>query len=273
MDHEMNKCIHQVSLHSPSTEPSPEEIKRIIIFGFPHCGTTILRSIIGHIEEVEEILGEKNEINDKLLKQVKDKKYILCKDPNMNTVFFSDKYKEYIKIFIVRNPLWVFSSLNKRFLYKINNDVKNSHSIKRYIKTLGHFHHYLQHPQENLYLIRYEDIFDNHYQVLKNIFNQIGFSYTDQIFKNEEYENKKTNMNEKIPSSKPKDHIHELYRLYQINLPFVCQNYMEKIDLLQEQIDEIGNNEIIQVVYPEVKTIIPMIKPSVTKSFTNTTST
>ena len=29
--------------------------KKIIICGYSHCGTSILKSIIGHIEEVEEI--------------------------------------------------------------------------------------------------------------------------------------------------------------------------------------------------------------------------
>ena len=28
--------------------------KKILICGYSHCGTTILKSIIGHIEEVEE---------------------------------------------------------------------------------------------------------------------------------------------------------------------------------------------------------------------------
>lgn len=30
--------------------------KKIIVFGFPHSGTSILKSIIGHVETVEEIV-------------------------------------------------------------------------------------------------------------------------------------------------------------------------------------------------------------------------
>ena len=33
-------------------------MKKILIFGFPHSGTTILKSIIGHIDNVEEIINE-----------------------------------------------------------------------------------------------------------------------------------------------------------------------------------------------------------------------
>ena len=32
--------------------------QKILICGFPHCGTSILKSIIGHIEDVEEIYDE-----------------------------------------------------------------------------------------------------------------------------------------------------------------------------------------------------------------------
>ena len=32
--------------------------QKIIIFGFPHTGTSILKSIIGHCENVEEIINE-----------------------------------------------------------------------------------------------------------------------------------------------------------------------------------------------------------------------
>ena len=129
---------------------------KIIVFGFPHCGTTILKNIIGHIDNVEEIIKEKIIILDTDRKT--DKKYILCKHPFFgdSNHFFTDKYKDYIKIFIIRDPMWVFSSLNKRCSYKI----PANHSIERYIKTCQYFIKYSETPIENLYLLRYEDMFD-----------------------------------------------------------------------------------------------------------------
>ena len=41
-------------------------VKKIIVFGFAHSGTTILKSIIGHIEQVEEIHNEQ-----KIIKKTK----------------------------------------------------------------------------------------------------------------------------------------------------------------------------------------------------------
>ena len=39
-------------------------VKKILISGFSHCGTTILRSIIGHIENVYEIIEERDYISE-----------------------------------------------------------------------------------------------------------------------------------------------------------------------------------------------------------------
>ena len=86
-------------------------MKKILICGFPHCGTTILKSIIGHCEDVLEIVDETMKINNKS----SDKPFIICKWPFAKDVFFNKPYEDYIKIFIIRNPLYVFSSLNKRF--------------------------------------------------------------------------------------------------------------------------------------------------------------
>jgi len=37
--------------------------QKIIICGFPHSGTTILKSIMGHIDEIDEIYEETQKIN------------------------------------------------------------------------------------------------------------------------------------------------------------------------------------------------------------------
>ena len=104
--------------------------QKIIIFGFPHSGTSILKSLIGHIDDVDEIYQESNIIN-----QFTNKKFILCKHPFTESSFFNKDYKDYIKIFIIRNPLFVFSSLNKRYNYKILSCV----SIDNYINTIKYF--------------------------------------------------------------------------------------------------------------------------------------
>jgi hypothetical protein len=209
--------------------------QKIIIFGFPHSGTTILRSIISHIEDVEEILGEVDSINRKSVK-----KYVVCKYPFTLDKFFTSDYKNYIKIFITRNPLYVFSSLNKRFNYKI----PNNHSIDEYFKTIDKFVYYKKNPKENLYTIKYEDMFVNNYEKLKNILDSIGFEYTDKIFDNSIYTNRFFRKNINDPNIK--------LRTIQINEEFKMKNDPSKIDLSDDQMKILTTNEKVQGLYQEI---------------------
>lgn len=220
------------------------KMSKIIVFGFPHSGTSILKSIIGHIDNVEEIINETN-----IITKETTKKYILCKYPYTIDEFFSKAYSDYIKIFIIRHPFHVFSSINKRFNYKIN--PKQRHSIKAYNKMLNKFIYYKNHPMTNLYIIRYEGLFPNNFQKLKEIFNQIGFTYTDKIFDNTKYDNKIIN-GVQTPNYKPPNIEHELYRTWQINQPFANNNDPNKIDLMPEQEKEIKSIRSISHVYKDI---------------------
>ena len=227
--------------------------QKILICGFPHCGTSILKSIIGHIEDVEEIYNETNVITKN-----SEKKFILCKCPlARDKFFFDEEYKDYIKIFIIRNPLFVFSSLYKRF----NHRTAIGHNFDRYIHVLKNFIKYKTNPEKNIYTIRYEDLFENNYEELKKILNDIGFQYDDSIFDNSKYTNVIINGVELV-NNKPLNHTHGLYRTWQINQPFISNNDISKIDLSMEvinthgnrvQIEEIVNNQYILQIYPDIK--------------------
>ena len=155
-------------------------MSKILIIGFPHSGTTILKSIIGHIEEVEEIRNE-----TKVIEKNSNKKFILGKFPFAHENFFGEEYKDYIKIFIIRNPLFVFSSLNKRFNYNI----LDNHNFDKYVNILKMFIKYRNNPRKDIYTIKYEDLFTNNYSDLKKILDDIGFQYDDRIFDNTKYTN------------------------------------------------------------------------------------
>ena len=65
-------------------------VQKIIICGFPHCGTSIVKSIIGHIDSVEEIIHETVYIDIET-----DKEFILCKCPFTFENFFEKEYDDY----------------------------------------------------------------------------------------------------------------------------------------------------------------------------------
>lgn len=220
-------------------------VKKIIIFGFPHCGTSILKSIIGHIDEVEEIIDESY-----LMNTTTDKKYIICKWPFTLDSFFDKEYQDYIKIFIIRNPLYVFSSLNRRFNYNI----PENHSINIYIKTINKFIECKNNKNNdyNIYTIKYEDLFCNNYENIKYILDKIGINYNNDIFNNSNYENLHYS-HIKVTIEKPLETDHDLFRTWQINQPFVLFNDINKIDLLENQLNDIKNEKKIMDLYPEIK--------------------
>ena len=199
--------------------------QKIIICGFPHSGTTILKSIIGHIDEVEEIYKETQKINAKT-----NKKFILCKSPFTFEKFFKKEYDNYIKIFIIRNPVYIFSSLNKRF----NHNIPDHHSFDIYLNTIKLFIKYKNNNHKNIYTIKYENIFNNNFQELKNILNNIGITANDNIFDNSKYINI-SHPGVILENNKPKNIQHSKYRTWQINQPFKSNNDISKIDLTEQQ--------------------------------------
>jgi hypothetical protein len=225
--------------------------KKIIIFSFPHCGTTILRSIIGHIDNVYEIVDEVSYIDDYNEDYI-NHNFVLCKWPHLiNEKTLLTKYSDYIKIFIIRNPLYVFSSLNKRFKYS-KLDIK--HSINTYIETVKAFNNFTDNKNiDNLFLIKYEDMFENNYKNLKYIFDKIGFCYNDDIFDNSKYINRvQFAHNIPIPEEIPSNYNHMRYRLFQINKKFENNNENNKIDLTNEQYQVLKTDINILKLYPEI---------------------
>jgi len=223
-------------------------MKKIMIFGFSHCGTTILKSIIGHIDEVYEVIDETIKF-DNFKNVPPSKKYILHKFPQYNKNFLTDKYyDDYIKIFIVRNPIFVYSSLNKRTNYKVT----DYHSLNKFIDILKEFIYYRDNPKKQLYTIRYEDIFADNYKELKKILDDIGLKYNDNIFDNSKYINY-SHKDIKLVNEKPSDNQHKQYRTWQINQPFISNNDISKIDLTEIQKRKIMNDCNILEVYPDIK--------------------
>ena len=215
--------------------------QKILVCGFPHCGTYILKTILGHIEDVEEITQETERINTST-----NKPFILCKYPFTKDSFFDTRYKDYVKIFIIRNPLFVFSSLNKRFNYKIPND----HSFEKYVGTIKKF---IKHRNtSNVYHVRYEDMFNDDFKLLKDIISNIGIEYKDDIFENTKYQNKIT-QNFIMVDTKPDNIQHVKYRTWQINQPFVSNNENSKLDLSDHQKIQITNNPYVLQLYPDIK--------------------
>ena len=229
-------------------------MKKIIVLGNPHTGTSILKCIIGHIKDVYEVIEEKMYVTDEMidLANKDQKKYILIKYPMLHN------YSDYIIICIIRNPIYTINSMKKRettFCQKW---------IPRYERSANVFLN-KDSDLKNIYYIKYEEIFLNNFSSLKTIFDSIGFKYTDEIFNNTSFNNKLYHTKKKPYLSNAKEYNkkqittimdtnmsqktkHEILRTYQINQPLVNNNNSEII-LTSKELSYIYNSEIINQLY------------------------
>nr|QFG74129.1 MAG: hypothetical protein [Megaviridae environmental sample] len=227
-------------------------MKKIIIFGFSHCGTTILQSIISRIPHVYNIVTETIVITDKHIQKATEGsyKYILCKFPQACHILNNSEYDEYIKIFIIRNPLWVYSSILKRR----KNILGKFYKFERFNNAIKHFAKPEHDMPPNTFCIKYENLFDD----LDNLLKKIGFEYTCEIFNTENQYYKSHECIDEIPKVEPSPVEHKLYRCFQVNQKFECMNSIEKLYLTEPLYNEIINNQYVKQIYPDIDTIKPI---------------
>lgn len=224
---------------------------KILICGFPNSGTTLLRHIIGSIDSVYEIEGEymmasppiyNEHVISKSTEEFAGSKHILVKCPWLYPEFFTKEFEDYIKIFIIRNPYYVFSSINKRFNY----NVAENHNVPRCLKTIQQFMDY-QGKLNNFYFIKYEEMFKDNFFWLRTILNSMKLQYTDDIF-----------INKEIPLEKPLEDNQYLikYRKWQINQPYIYADIDRPVYLTQEQLNILDNSPILkQINYSRPKNV------------------
>lgn len=226
-------------------------MQKVILFGFPHCGTSILKAILGHVDGVREMNGETKEAaltKEQQLQEeeaaaetettdggAKKKVFVLCKWPFTCDAFFSDaKYADYHKIFLLRHPFFVFTSLNARFG---DGRVPEDHSVARFVQTAERFRAERADPGSKVHTLRYEDLFADDFRALRAVLDAIfGVEgYTDRVFDNGAHYN---TMDKNIPTVAtarlaPTDHYR--YRHWQINQPFENNNDPRKIRITEAQ--------------------------------------
>ena len=226
-----------------------EYTKKILVTGFPHSGTTILRAMVGKCESVYD---NHIEFEDPANYNPNSPyKFYVWKHPTLPAIIrnngYSIKDTNYLSdttiIQIIRNPWNTFTSLYKRQIafneFSIF-DNENGHSLQYWENSAHRFLENEENSYKDVYTIKYEDMFLDNFQKLKNIFNNIGLEYSDDIFTNNKV--LKHNDSEYIKNYNETGEIGESYRTWQINQPF--QNMNGKVDLPDEFSDmlEKSNN-------------------------------
>ena len=217
--------------------------KKILITGFPHCGTTIIRAKVGECKNVYEQTMEFE--TPQHFSENGNYDFYVWKHPYLNAEFRNNSFsikptsslKDVYIIPIIRNPWNVFSSMYRKS--KLTNDsfsIYNNNqgfSLSYYQNAAEVIYDAMQNNYDGVYPIRYEDIFKNNFQALKDIFNKIGLEYDDSIFQSrtKEYTFNNCKLSNEHNSSLDYDRFDEL-RTWQINQPM--ENMNSSIELPED---------------------------------------
>ena len=226
--------------------------KKILVTGFPHSGTTILRAMVGKCKSVYD---NHIEFEDPANYNPNSKyKFYVWKHPTLPAIIRNNGYSikdtnylsDTIIIQIIRNPWNTFTSLYKRqtaFNEFSIFDNNNGHSLGYWENSAHRFLENEENSYKDVYTIKYEDMFLDNFQKLKNIFDNIGLEYSDDIFTNNEV--LKHNHSEYIEDYDKTGEIGEFYRTWQINQPF--QNMNGEVDLPDGFSDMLEQSNLVKL--------------------------
>lgn len=235
--------------------------KKILITGYPHTGTSILKSKLGECKNVYEVIDEDFEIRSNDIVDSGDKEFILIKTPvipleiRVHGVTFLTKnnptsiYKDYNIIFVTRNPWNLFTSVIKAGDDPLSHEQwhlspKYPFTIEEYFVSLDRYIEARDGNFPKIHTIKYEELFENNNQKIKSIMDDIGLIYDENIFetKTKEYKFKKgIRFNQ---SERPKEYNRIEMRTWQLNQPF--QNMNGDVDIPEELNKILSESDIVK---------------------------
>jgi hypothetical protein len=190
-------------------------MNKIVVMGFPHSGTTILRKLIGNSPEVYDVQLETLHIPNVNIKE----ENIVIKFTTTDIDDRLGNYTDFKVVTIIKSPFDVFGSTNRRF----DGQDPQNHTIPNWNKYAKGFIKYTEKPVDNMYTVRYEDLFTNSYEQVQNIYKFLGLEFNEDIIttKRDVYISPTC---VDIPLEQPKNCTsgvpHGQYRTWQINQPF-----------------------------------------------------
>jgi len=266
------------------------DINKILIIGFPHSGTTVLRAKMGDCQNSIELTNETDYVDAVLATNIPDQT-IIAKTTNVpnnkaiKNAFEPDGlapeslhlYHDYHIVSIIKNPYEVFGSLSRRFGGQYLNSFDSNdkemkmrvnqagfcqehcaiHSLSTFEKFAQFWLKYRDGSEPRYHCIKYEEIFDNNFSCLKNLFSKIGLTYDKNIFQ----ERQGDYCLQEIPISKAKDiekfykernakppdsdnSVHRAWQIYQSFKPMTKPESYK--DISQELLERIKSSQVIK---------------------------
>ena len=235
---------------------------KILVTGFPHSGTSILKSKLGECSNLYECPFEESFVREEDIAKEQGKEFSLTKTPILpidiraGGIHFTrnpqSRYYEYIIILVNRNPWNIFNSIvkdGKDPLNKFEVDQHPDYYIRatEYLVSSKFFLDAKNENLEDIYTIRYEDFFTNNFENLYQLMDSIGLEYSSDIFLNrtKDYVHAR---NVHYKDINPSDVSYSKNRLelrtWQINQPF--ENMNSDVDIPEELNKMLGESEIVK---------------------------
>ena len=175
--------------------------------------------------------------------RVRGVKYLTLKDP-------VSIYKDYYVIFVTRNPWNLFTSVIKAGDDPLSGETfhlspKYGFTIQEYFVSCDRFLEAKNGNFPNIYAIHYEDFFTNGGQAIKDIMDDIGLEYKDDILesKTKDYFFK-SQVSIKDIDDMPNEYDRIKMRTWQINQPF--KNMNDTVNIPDELSNILKNSNIVQ---------------------------
>lgn len=211
-----------------------EDKQFILVVGFPHGGTTITRKLIGNIDG---ILDHPNEIDaimqvnsSHFLKKIEgtDHKAIVVKSPF--TPQNITNYKNFKIVFVLKNPYDIYGSIRKRFKSESHytKSYVGRYGVNVYVSLAKTWLNIRNNPDKytNIYPIKYEEMFENDYEKVKDMVKWLGFEWNDNIVNSDRVAGHQNWNNRPIPKVDNPNTLKNTgadnvpLRYWQINQPF-----------------------------------------------------
>lgn len=220
-------------------------MKKIMVTGFPHCGTTILRKIIGNHPDIMDVPKESRAISSALISKAKqlNKKGVVIKEPFVlrlggNIRQMQAKMTGYKVVLIMRDPADIISSMNMRF----NNDIPANHNFDKWEQ---YARVYLNPKSNFCYKLKYEEMFENNFAKLKDLFRWLDLEWTDDVIHTNEQRVTKHNRGVMFSQGNvpPRNHS-DNFRTWQVNQKIEPQIGVNRDKLDEENKRRIQNSEV-----------------------------
>jgi hypothetical protein len=232
-------------------------MQKIIVSGFPHSGTTILRKLIGNHSKVFDVGRECYAVDEKHIEEfnrenTKKKRrgksvdtHIAVKGPWGDRVIQNlDQYSDYKVVIIVKNPLDVYASLKLRFA---DSEFPEEYSFEKWREFAQMFQALPSasgtagsegEGRAGVFKMTYDELFENDYQKLKDLVEWLGLEWEDQVVKGNAKRRIPIN-SYYIPTTKPDRQANEKFRSWQTNQPLTNMSGEKRHVLSDKEVEMI----------------------------------